>query len=187
MVNASALRPGDVVVVRTPWTLAGAMIRLGAMLHGERPVDHVAVVVDVLPSGDVELIEGRPSGVGSALLHGSGYTLVSSNAAQPKTDARRAEIVRLADAMVGTGYDWEAIAVDFLGALWLRQPHRPSWNPAKPPRHVVCSSMASWLYRAPSVGLVEPAGEDRWCTPWAWQQFNRRQEWRTVPTAGEKP
>jgi hypothetical protein len=167
------LQPGDVAVVRSPLTWTGLLIRAGSMLHGQAPVDHVAIVREVMADGEVELIEGRPSGVGREVL--SHYHLVSDNRDQPKTDAQRKQVIAAAEMAVDTPYDWWAIVVDAAGCLWLPQPTSADYPTDRPPGTVVCSSLGSWAYR--TAGLPEPVGKDRWCQPWHWQRWCTRREW----------
>jgi hypothetical protein len=166
MSPAHDLTVGDVVVVRTPLTWASLLIRVGCWLHGRRAVDHVAVVVEEVES-DVLLIEGRPSGVGYTWL--SRYQLMSDNRLQAKTPEQRADILRLCTSAVNTPYDWPAIFVDALECLGAPLPRTGSRWGRRKPRATVCSAMASWAYTA--VGLEEPAGDARWCTPWDWDRF----------------
>jgi len=163
------LRPGDVVAVRTPWTIFGWLIRLGARLHGGLGrVDHVAIVHHIGSDGTVHLIEGRPSGVGWATM--SGYRLVSSNAAQPKTPERRGMVVATAVAALAEEYDWLAIARDALTCLGV-PPVGDRGEFRRRPRRVVCSSLANWCCYA--AGLPHPGVPDRWCQPDDWDRFNR--------------
>ena len=161
------LLPGDVVAVRTPPSAFGWLIRLGAALRG-RPhqVDHVAIVHHIDAAGTTWLIEGRPGGVGWADAREYDNRWLLSNSGQAKTDAQRQQICNLAEQLLGTPYDWSAImqdAMDDIGAdrLW-----RTRDFGARPPAHVVCSSLAVWIYRY--VRLAAPAGPERWCQPSDW-------------------
>jgi hypothetical protein len=174
------LNPGDVILVRTPaynWLqrLIGRLIRLGAALE-DKPnlVNHVAIVWKTDLMGVLWCIEAQAGGVGQYDVARYDNMYLVSNAAEVKTDAQRAEIVRVAEAMLGTSYDWEAIGVDaaealHLGALWkLRE-----WS-SRPPAHVVCSSLADYVYD--KVGLAHP-GDGRLTTPADWYELFLAKGW----------
>ena len=174
------LLPGDVVVVRCRWSIWGALIRLGARLRGGLGrADHVAVVHQLGTDGTVHLIEGRPGGVGHATM--AGYTLITSNAAQPKTDRQRELVVAAAVAALGTPYDWLAIASDAFACLGV--PQRDTPGPVRPPRRVVCSALANWCCY--SAGLPHPGGPDAWVTPDDWDLWCSTSGWAsTICRAG---
>lgn len=170
------VQPGDLLLTRSSgW--ASAMIRFGAAARDEpNLINHVAVVHHTDDAGNLWCAEGRPGGVGWAAATpylASPWTV--TNAGQPKTPAQRDTIAAGALALLGTGYDWEAIAADALDALHLRMPTwwRPEWGGAVP-GHVVCSSLAAWLYQ--KAGLTCPPG-DRKVTPADWQQLIIRNRW----------
>jgi hypothetical protein len=161
------IEPGDLIVTRgNGW--GSFLIRLGAALR-DRPnlINHVAIVHHTDAKGVTWCIEGRPGGVGwrqaSDYLK-SPYTI--SNAAQPKTLAQRKDVCAGAVAMLGTPYDWEAIAQDAAGAFGLDDVWQLKFGKAgSVPGHVVCSSLAAYLYA--SCELQHPAG-DREVTPADW-------------------
>ena len=164
---AAQPQPGDVLLVRTGG-FAGRLIRLGAALRDEpNLVNHVAVVSHTDKAGTLWCLEGRPGGVG---WRDAGDYLASrwtvTNAAQPKTETQRQLVVRGAAAMIGTSYDWEAIAADGVAALDLGALWHPRWG--KVPGHVVCSSLAAYLYGR--AGLPRPVG-GREVTPAMWLSF----------------
>jgi hypothetical protein len=123
-------------------------------------------------------IEGRPGGVGEVdLARYEGARYLNTNADQPRTDAERAAIAKLAFGLLGTGYDWVGgITADLDTAL-----HMPdlaelldkAWGwPSRPgqrPGHVVCSSAASWIYTALRLPCPK-GGELTW--PADWWAFN---------------
>lgn len=177
-----AAEPGDVLLIR----LAGfwaRWIRVGAGVS-DRPddVNHVAVVHHTDPAGTTWCIEGRPGGVGwadaTAYLDSPWST---DNTPQPKTAGQRAVVCRVMEALLGTPYDWEAVAFDGAGdaaaAAGLRLPWAPTWH-GTVPGHVVCSSAAAWAYT--KAGLGAPGG-GRECQPADWAAFITARRWEGVP------
>jgi hypothetical protein len=166
-------QPGDILAVRSPgW--GPRIIRFGAAMRelvSNQPepnlANHIAVVSHTDKAGTLWCLEGRPGGVGwrdSSDYLRSPWTV--SNIGQPKTAAQRKTVCDGAVAMIGTPYDWEGIAADAadaldLGALW-----HPRFGQV--PGHVVCSSLAAWLYG--KAGLDKPAG-DREVSPADWLAF----------------
>jgi hypothetical protein len=160
------LKPGDVLAVRGDGLAAG-LIRVGEELAGKPGLDnHVAIMHHW--TGDVPWgLEGKPGGVGWADLRGyaaSPYTL--DNCAQPgRTDAVRAQVAAEAQHMLGTAYDWQAIADDTLRAFRMDDLFASTVNGVVP-GHVVCSSFAAFLYRL--YGWDCPQVPDRDCEPADW-------------------
>lgn len=184
------LLPGDVVVVRTPdhnfWDrVAAALIRFGAALEGRANLDnHVAIVHHRDDAGILWGIEGRPGGVGWVDLSTYDNRYLWSNAPEPKTDDQRHLICDTATAMLGVGYDWTAILDDGLEALRLEGLWRlhdeawhldPAWYTGASPAHVVCSSLADYLYG--KAGLAHP-GRERLTTPADWLELMLAKGWR---------
>jgi len=165
----SVLRPGDVLAVRGGG-LAGNLIRLGQALAGKPNVSgHVAVMHHW--NGNVPWgLEGRPAGVGWVDLRayiGNGWTL--NNCAQPgRGDAARAMVARDAEAMIGTAYDWQAIADDTLRAFHMDDLFSKTID-GTVPGHVVCSSYAAFLYER--AGWAHPVVPDRDCEPGDWDTW----------------
>jgi hypothetical protein len=163
--------PGDVLAVRGG-SIAAAAIRLGAALLGRPNLsNHVAVVSHADGNGTLWVIEGRPGGVGwrdAADYLASPWTL--TNAAQPKAPEQRALVTRTAKAMLGTPYDWAAIAGDALDDLHL-------WDPGGGVvrGHVVCSALAALAYD--KAGLARPAGDERMVQPADWDSWMLTQAW----------
>lgn len=174
------LSPGDLLLTRSSG-FGGFMIRLGAALR-DRPnlINHVAIVHHTDSSGTVWVLEGRPGGVGwrdATDYLKSRHTI--TNATQPKTQDQRAEIVKQATAMIGTPYDWEAITQDAAGAFGLDHVWELRWGKAgKVPGHVVCSSLAAWVYL--NAGLAYPIG-DREVTPADWLRLWISKGWDSRP------
>jgi hypothetical protein len=160
------LRPGDVLAVRTPG-LAGQVIRIGEELSGKPGLDnHIAVChhwLDGIPWG----LEGKPGGVGWADLRlylASPFTV--NNCGQPgRSDASRATVAADAEHMIGTAYDWDAIADDTLRAFHMRDLFASTWRGAVP-GHTVCSSFAAFLYERAGWDHPQVAGRD--CEPADW-------------------
>jgi hypothetical protein len=178
----AALQPGDVLAVRTPPTVFGLLIRFGAWLARKpNTVDHVAIVHHRDAAGILWAIEGRPGGVGWVDLAVYDNRWLVSNAAQPKTDGQREQICDAAVSLLGTGYDWTAIAADAAAVLDVDGLWRVRDYGDKAPGHVVCSSLAAWVYR--KVGLAEPCGPAVTCTPGDWAAFCQAEGWiRGLPS-----
>lgn len=171
------LLPGDILCTRNATGFAARMIRLGAALR-DRPntVNHVVIAHHVDAAGTLWGIEGRPGGVGWVdcrhYLKGA-YTL--DNREQPKTDAQRQAVCHAANGLLGTPYDWVGIAADGMDAIHAPDLWAQDW-PKCPPAHVVCSSLADWVYE--HVGLASPQ-PDRTCTPGDWAAFIAEKGWAT--------
>lgn len=175
------LMPGDVIAVRkTHGTLWSWLIRLGGLLRGGTGgVHHVIVVHHRESDGTLIGVEARPSGVGYVDIAADGYDneWLSSNTDQPRDDWQRATVVRSAEDAMGVCYDWLAIASDAAACLGVPQPDDAEYS-QRPPRMVVCSSLANWChYRA---GLPHPGTPDRWVTPEDWDAWNRGRLWETA-------
>ena len=168
--------PGDILAVRTgDW--AGTMIRFGAALRGWPNLsNHIAVVHHTDANGTVWCLEGRPGGVGWAGAAGylaSRWTV--TNAAQPKTDAQRAAVARVTEAMIGTAYDWTAVVADAADDLYLDV----AWLPDHGTVHgeVVCSALAAYAYD--KAGLARPSGEERLIQPASWDSWILTRGWES--------
>jgi hypothetical protein len=169
------VRPGDVVACRSQRGFVAAMIRLGAALL-DRPntVNHVIVAHHRDAEGTLWGIEGRPGGVGwrdlGPVLR-QPYTV--SNAEQPKTEEQRATVCTTMEALLGTEYDWFAIAGDGLEALHVHNLWGQKWAQGVP-GHVVCSSGADFAYARAQLAAPRP---DRDCTPGDWAAFIMSRGW----------
>lgn len=171
------VQPGDILAVRTPPTIWGALIRIGAALAGKPNLDDHIVVVTQVQDGVTLGVEGAPGGVRRVDVARYDGPYVFSNVRQPKTQAQRAQVAELAQAMLGTPYDWVGIADDTLQALHLERRRVDDDYPAdKAPGHVVCSSLAAWIYGR--VGLDHPTGPARWTTPGDWTEWMLANGWR---------
>lgn len=172
------LKPGDVLAVRGDGLAAG-LIRVGEELTGKPGLEnHVAIFHHW--TGDVPWgLEGKPGGVGWADLRGyaaSPYTL--DNCAQPgRTDAVRAQVAAEAQHMLGTAYDWAAIADDTLRAFRMDDLFGQTVNGVVP-GHVVCSSYAAFLYDL--YGWDRPGVPDRDCEPADWAALIMARGWNTA-------
>lgn len=169
--------PGDILAVRSPgWgprlIRAGAGIRELITGTAEPNLDnHIAVVHHVDPHGSLWCLEGRPGGVGWRQADDylkSPWTV--HNALQPKTDAQRKIVCDTMKAMIGTPYDWEAIAADAAGAFGLEHVWEPTWH-GQVPGHVVCSSAAAYGYSKAVLKRPEPSGDGRETSPADWVSF----------------
>jgi cell wall-associated NlpC family hydrolase len=177
VVRGAQLAPGDLLIVDGT---AGAskLIEIGAVLDGDPAASHVAIYHHTDAHGTAWAVEGRPGGVGWRDAHDydtDPRTL--TNAAQPKTPAQRTEICMYAVKLLGTGYDWiGGIAEDAALALHLPQLWTPDPASGQVPAHVVCSSLAAWVYDR--AGLDAPGrGDWEHVTPGAWALFIGQRGW----------
>jgi hypothetical protein len=168
------LQPGDVILARSGG-FAAAMIRLGAALRDAPNLqNHVAVAHHTDAHGTLWVAEGRPGGAGwrdAKAYLASPWVL--TNAEQPKTGAQRQAVCDVMQAMIGTAYDWEAIAADAAADLHLDTAWLPAWN-GTVPGHAVCSSLAAYAYG--KAGLHCPAG-GRQVQPSDWDTFILTRAW----------
>ena len=166
---------GDVLAVKSDG-IGSLLTRLGAALEDKPNVsNHIAVVHHKDSQGRWWVIQGQPGGVGYAqagVLLSSSHTL--NNAGQPgRTDADRAALAKMAEAMLGTPYDWQTIANEAIRAFAPRA--KSIWNQdwkgtGLAPGHVICSSFAAWLYK--SIGWHYPTQCDvRDIEPADWDEF----------------
>ena len=173
-------QPGDVLVIADR-NFTSRFIRLQAwLLRKPHAYNHVAIYSHVDDAGTAWVIEGRPSGVGWCLA--SKYLqhpATIHNADQPKTAGQRAAIVEGARLLLGTRYDWAAIAelggeILRINGLWRRY---REWGEDKPPVAVICSSYADWLYER--AGLSNPGGtaETRFTDVGDWATWITRRGW----------
>lgn len=172
----TGVRPGTVLVVRSGgW--AGAAIRVGAALRGKPNLqNHVAVAHHTDAHGTLWCIEGRPGGVGwrdATSYIQDRWTLTNTN--QPFTDLQGTAIAKQMEALLGTAYDWDAIAADALSDLGMTLPGWDSTWQGLVAGHVVCSSAAAYAYGKAQV--PHPAG-DRGCQPADWTQWILTQGWK---------
>ena len=164
------LEPGTILVTRSNG-FAGFMIRFGAAISNKPNLgNHVAVVHHTDKEGTVWCIEGRPGGVGWKDARGylaSRWTM--TNAAQPLTETQRYEIAVAMEALIGTGYAWDAIAADALSSLGMHLPGwDQKWSDGEVAGQVVCSSAAAYAYGKATA--PHPEG-DRGCTPSDWSAW----------------
>jgi hypothetical protein len=177
---------GDVFALDTGNAVTSILIRIGEALDDEpSPANHVAIAHHQDKAGTWWGIEGRPGGVGwvdmAKYLDSPLARFANSNAAEVRSDAQRAAIAEVTAGMLRVGYDWvggitcdtlDAVRLDALGDLidrWWGW-HDPS-NPTLRPGHVVCSSLAAWVYR--NQGLpCPPVRDEELCLPSDWWEFN---------------
>jgi len=166
------LQPSDLLLVRSGGLAAGVIQFGQAMMGRPNLSNHVAVVHHLDQTGAFWwLLEGRPGGVGWADSRKYEHTrFLLNNCGQPRTEAQRARISIEAEHMIGTSYDWAAIADDTLRAF-----HMPElWNrvsaaPGVAPAQVVCSSYAAFLYELAGCDVPQRTTEDT--TPGDWDAF----------------
>lgn len=179
--------PGDVLLTRYDgWT--GRWIRFGAALQefltgkpGPNLRNHVVIVSHADEAGLWWGIEARADGIGWVKLTGhlrSRWTL--TNAAQPKTDAQRAQIVEVARACLGMHYDYPGIFLNALAAVGLNLRWELVEFPERgqQPPHAVCSALADWVYE--EVRLANPGGFSvtRLTRPADWDEFITTRAWQ---------
>lgn len=169
------IQPGDVLAIRTAGWQAW-WIRFGSALRDKPNLsNHVAVAHHRDAKGTVWVIEGRPGGAGwRDATHYLASPGLLTNAGQVKTPAQRLAVTTQMEALIGTGYDWDAIIADAAADLGWRF---PGWDPTwkgTVPAHVVCSSLAAYAYA--KAGLSHPAG-DRGVQPSAWDEFIISRAW----------
>ena len=175
------IQPGDIVAVRTTGAASEA-IRLGSAIESlirhkvEPDLDnHIAIAHHYDANGILWYLEGRPSRVGWTSTNYAAAPYTVSNVGQPKTDAQRKAVCAEAVKLLGTAYDWSAIADDAAQAFGITI---PSWHPdfktGEVPSHLVCSSYAAYLYA--KAGLKHPAG-DRNVTPADWVALILSNRW----------
>jgi hypothetical protein len=149
--------PGDILVTRDKPFWA-RLIRFGAALHDQPDSwNHVVIASHTDAMGVMWGIEGRPGGVGwvdLAPLIANRWTI--TNMGQPKTGEQRGQVITIAKGLLGTPYDWAGIVKDAMEAMDIGKVWRMrDWGDT-PPGHVVCSSLAAWVYNR--VGLMRPGG-----------------------------
>lgn len=163
--------PGDVLVTRSRGWVA-RLIRARAAVLGKPSIDnHVAVLHHLDRAGTWWAIEGRPDGIGWA---DAGPYLADrhtvTNVGQPKTARQRAQIINAAEDMLGVAYDWRAVLTDALMVAHLESLTNAPWPDPDAPGHLVCSSLAAYLYRR--AGLDHPHDRrPRYVTPADWAEF----------------
>jgi hypothetical protein len=171
---------GDVLCTRTPKGWPAFLIRLGAALKDDpSTVNHVIVVHHKDAAGTLWGIEGRPGGVGWVdVRHALRQPYTLSNSEQPKDEVQRTAIATAAEALIGTPYDWTGIGLDAMRAIHAPELWASKWGKdGVAPAHVVCSSMADWLYD--HVGLASPGAQyDRTVTPGDWARWIMEKGWR---------
>lgn len=173
---------GDVLAVNTG-TVWSPFIELGEELLGQaHQVDHVIIAHHRDKRSTWWGIEGRPGGVGwralDYYLNNRHSEHDNSNAWQTRTDEQRAMIARSAESLLGVGYDWAGgIIADTFGALKARElaglaDEWWGWRAGERPGHVVCSSLASWVYGTLELPHPEVPGETT--TPGNWWLYNHQ-------------
>jgi hypothetical protein len=178
LVTDLELRSGDVLAVSSHSTLM-RLLSVGLMFRYRDTWrwNHVAIVHHRDSTGTLWAIEAAPGGVGWRNV--ATIPDFIHNADQPKTDEQRAEICAAALGMLQMSYDWAAIAREAFETL--DRDARVSWNMEwdgpRPPTHVICSSLASYLY-----WKVKLPGPHSWLsTPPDWARFTRVRGWELRP------
>lgn len=169
--------PGDILITRDN-RLWARLIRIGAALRDQPDSwNHVIVASHLDAAGVYWGVEARPGGVGWVDLKPwlvDRWTL--TNVDQPKTADQRGQVVAVAKGMLGTPYDWAGIVKDGMDAINAGDLWRLRDFGTGPPAHVVCSSLAAWVYTR--AGLARPSQtRQRGITPADWASFILRRDW----------
>jgi hypothetical protein len=174
MIDTGNLKPATVLVMGGGASFTDQAIEIGAVFDGEPAAQHVAVVHHVGPAGVLWGIEGRPGGVG--WVDCAKYVkspLTVANTGQPITEEARMSIAVLMESMLGTPYDWAAIAEDggmiFTRKFGLADIWHEKVNGVLP-GHVVCSALAAYGYDRCGQPAPLP-GDYRHVTPSDWLRF----------------
>lgn len=187
-----ALRPGDVIVVRTPggvasgawWIRRRAVMKRYPWQPWKWPSDppglynHVAMYTHDDETGRPRGLEGRPSGFGWCnLAKYADDPDAVANIGQPRTSEDRLWLVQQARDMIGIAYDWAAVlgfACDAAGFGFTAA----EWPDDGLPSQVVCSSAIDALYEGR--GLASPGGTavTRATSPQEWFSFIAGQQWK---------
>jgi hypothetical protein len=184
--------PGDVLAVVQPG-LFGKVIQVFERLQGKPDIaNHVVIVSGQDAQGRWIGVQGKPSGVGmvelSVYLNDS-RTRSNHDQPRPNNANQLASVLASEAKSLKIGYDWVGIAQDALDTVHLydfAEDLNPLWAWPDPeggslPGHVVCSSLASWLYE--SVGWAHPKeGADRTCEPADWWSWSDKKQWAPAAT-----
>jgi hypothetical protein len=176
------LKPGVVLVTRSKGGVrsGGWWIRLGAALQNKPNLqNHVAVVHHTDANGTTWCIEGRPGGAGWRDARGyinDKWTI--NNSAQPIPDSSGAAIAKIMESLIGTAYDWKAIAADGLADLGMKLPGwDQKWQDGEVNVQAVCSSLAAYAYGKANV--AHPPG-DRGTQPSDWCEWIVTRAWEAA-------
>jgi hypothetical protein len=181
--------PGDVLAVLDTNSLLSKGIRFFEWLGGKPDlVDHVVVVTHQDSHGRWIGVAGKPGGV--SLCQIDPYLAerrTRSNHAQqrPNDEGQLKMFLASCAKSLGVAYDWVGMVADAAEDLRLHDLSNDlddiwSWPASgQLPGHVVCSSLAAWLYEA--VGWAHPdMGAERLCEPGDWWAWNNTQGWEAV-------
>jgi hypothetical protein len=173
----TTIGPGDILTVRTGG-IGGWLIRFGAQLRGlPHGVNHVVIAHHAEGSRWIGL-EARPGGVGWIdMTRYLSSPATVDNRLQPKTETQRFLVAKAAERLIGTAYSWEAIGADALVDLGVPLAHI-DWSGPNPPLHVVCSSFASWTYRAVGLARPEPVAGEALTQPADWAAWDLAKGWQ---------
>jgi ribonuclease HI len=172
---------GDVLVVGSGKGWAARMIRVGQALRGQPCTGNHVAILHHFTDGVPWALEGRPGGVGwvDARRYLRDKRTVT-NVEQPKTTEQRAALAEVSKGLIGTKYDWQAIADDALESLGLQRLWTEDWDAKGVPGQVVCSSFAAWAYS--KVELAHPRiGHERRVFPSDWSEFCFDSLWLKPP------
>jgi hypothetical protein len=141
---------GDFGVVPIPGRM-GRLIRFGQWLNGDgyNDYEHAFVVVDKWIGGG-EVIEGRPSGAGSARLKAYPNAVYYTC-----PDEHRRAVAHAAISLIGRGYSW----VDYLALAAIRfhldAIARPLRSYVTDSGRLICSQLVDYAYQLAGVQLFD--------------------------------
>lgn len=189
--NAATLRPGDVIVTRSPGWM-GRMIRIGAaMLDVPSTHNHVILAHHIDDLGHWQGIEARGDGIGWRdldRLMDNQWAISTAN--MPRDDSTLPLLLTLAEDMVGkVAYDYRGIAWDALTAVginrqwqWVEFPETDYSKDGRLPAYTVCSAAWDWGYEQAHWPNPGGALQTRRTTPGNWSQFALTEAWRRPGT-----
>jgi len=180
--DTTILKPGDVVIVEMGIWIVRVLIWIQAVFTGRAKYSkngHVIVVSHRDAEGRLWGIEGRPGGIGWALMDKRAGKYGISNAEQPKSDQDRVYIVETMKGLLGTKYDYLAYLDIALQTLGITQEWK-DFQGNDVPVHFICSAVADYVYE--DRGLANPGGlkVTRYTTPAEWAEFIDKKEWEKV-------
>jgi hypothetical protein len=184
LMSLDGLAPGDILAVDTGPSAVEKLIEIGAKFKGLPALDnHIVILHHKDVHGRWQGLEGRPSNVGwTDCTKYLNHPATVSNQRQPKTPLQRAVLIRRAEALIGVGYDWQAILANANRDIGLNQLWAPDSEWYDPitgyPGHVICSSYAAWDYIGAELDHPD-VGHERVCQPGEWVQFiwDHQDEW----------
>ncbi len=172
---------GDVLAVHTG-TIAGDIVEVAERIAHDAGdhVGHVIIAHHQDKAGTWWGIEGRRGGVGWAELteYIGTNRFDNDNSWQPRTPAERVQVAKVLESCLGVGYDWvggiiaDAFGIEKAHELAAMIDRWWGWGHGPRPGHVVCSSLAAWVYG--TLDLPHPGTPGEMTTPADWWLYNHR-------------